>query len=181
MSRMESTLPTGTVTFTFTDVEGSTTLVQRLGDQAFTEVLERHNQIIRSVLEETSGIEVATEGDSFFTVHTDASQAVEAAVAIQRSLGAEPWPGGENVRVRIGLHTGNAMLGGANYVGIDVHRASRISSAAHGGQIVMSATTAEAVSGSLASGTVNIFKIERLNIARSSFSKFQFNCCNEFI
>jgi predicted ATPase/class 3 adenylate cyclase len=150
---MESTLPTGTVTFTFTDVEGSTTLVQRLGDQAFTEVLERHNQIIRSVLEETSGIEVATEGDSFFTVHTDASQAVEAAVAIQRSLGAEPWPGGENVRVRIGLHTGNAMLGGANYVGIDVHRASRISSAAHGGQIVMSATTAEAVSGSLASGT----------------------------
>lgn len=159
---MESRLPTGTVTFTFTDIEGSTSLVQRLGDQGFTRVLERHDEIVRSVLAETNGIEVATEGDSFFTVHTDAASAVEAAVAIQRALEAEPWPSGETVRVRIGLHTGNAMLGGANYAGIDVHRASRVSGSAHGGQIVMSSTTAEAVSATLPSGT----EIEELGYYR---------------
>lgn len=149
---MDSKLPTGNLTFTFTDVEGSTTLVQRLGDRAFTQVLERHDAIIRDALEETEGVEVATEGDSFFAVHTDPRMAVEAAAAIQRAVQSEHWPKDVAVRVRIGLHTGQALLGGANYVGVDVHRASRISSTAHGGQVVVSQATAELVSGSLDEG-----------------------------
>jgi predicted ATPase/class 3 adenylate cyclase len=135
-------LPTGTVTFLFTDIEGSTKLVQRLGT-AWPQVLERHQALLRAAFTDAGGQEIATEGDSFFVVFPSAPRAVEGAIAGQRALEAEPWPAdvGE-IRVRMGLHTGEGTLGGDNYVGVDVHRSARIAAAAHGGQIVLSAATA---------------------------------------
>ncbi|MGI9649417.1 MAG: adenylate/guanylate cyclase domain-containing protein [Acidimicrobiia bacterium] len=135
---IDSSLPTGTVTFLFSDVEGSTGLLQRL-TEGYKEVIERHAGIIRSCLTAHEGREVSTEGDSFFAVFTSAAQAVAAASDIQRTLADAPWPPGGTVAVRIGLHTGVAELGHDNYVGIDVNRAARISSAGHGGQVVVSA------------------------------------------
>lgn len=146
-------LPIGRVTFMFTDIEGSTPLLRRLGDVGYSAVLTRHNEIIRQELAATGGVEVATEGDSVFAVHTDATSSLQAAARIQRDIAAEPWPDGEGVRVRMGLHTGNAMAGGSNYVGVDVHRAARVSACAHGGQVVLSEPTAEAVKGQLPEGT----------------------------
>ena len=128
---MTASLPTGTVTFLFTDIEGSTRLLESLGDR-FTAVLERHHAILREAIAAGGGFEVGTEGDAFFVVFTGATRAVEAAVAAQRLLAAEPWPEGVSVRVRMGLHSGEGMLGGENYIGLDVHRAARIASAAHG-------------------------------------------------
>lgn len=130
-------LPTGTVTFLFTDIEGSTRLLQQLGD-AYPPVLEQHAALIRDAVRAAGGIEVSTEGDAFFCVFTHAPTALTAATEIQRALAAHPWPGGTAVRVRIGLHTGEGILGGDNYVGLDVHRAARIAAAGHGGQIVFS-------------------------------------------
>jgi predicted ATPase/class 3 adenylate cyclase len=137
-------LPTGTVTFLFTDIEGSTRLLQSVGDD-YPEVLEVHNELLRSAIEEHNGIEISTEGDAFFAVFDSARDAVLAAAAAQRSLGIHQWPGGIEVRVRMGLHTGIGTLGGDDYVGLDVHRAARIAAAAHGGQTVMSAATATLV------------------------------------
>jgi predicted ATPase/class 3 adenylate cyclase len=139
-----STLPTGTVTFMFTDIEDSTGVLRDLGDEAFSGLVEQHNRLIRGILAARGGVEVATEGDSFFAVFTDASEAVLAAIDIQRSLG-ETWVGDRPPDVRIGLHTGNGVLGGDNYVGVDVHKASRVASAGHGGQIVASDITAQLV------------------------------------
>jgi predicted ATPase/class 3 adenylate cyclase len=133
----ENRLPTGTLTFLFSDVEGSTGLLQRLAE-GYKEVIELHARIIRSCLAAHSGIEVSTEGDSFFAVFTSAAEAVAAAGDIQKSLAAEDWPSGGTVAVRIGLHTGVGELGHDNYVGIDVNRAARISSTGHGGQVVVS-------------------------------------------
>lgn len=134
-------LPTGTLTFLFSDIEGSTRLLTALG-AAFGPLLERHQAVLRGAFEAAGGVEVATEGDSFFVVFRSATSAVAAAAAVQRALAAEPWaPAADAVRVRMGLHTGEGTLGGDNYVGIDVHRAARIAAAAHGGQIVISATT----------------------------------------
>jgi predicted ATPase/class 3 adenylate cyclase len=142
-------LPTGTLTFLFSDIEGSTRLVQALGD-AFPALLERHQAVLRRAFEDGGGVEVATEGDSFFVVFPSAPAAIRAAAAAQRALAAEPWPAqaGE-VRVRMGLHTGEGILGGDNYVGLDVHRAARIGGAAHGGQVLLSDTTRALVSGSV--------------------------------
>jgi predicted ATPase/class 3 adenylate cyclase len=143
------TLPTGTVTFLFSDIEGSTRLVQALGD-AFPALLERHQALLRGAFGDAGGVEVTTEGDSFFVVFRGALAAVGAAVAAQRALAAEPWPEeAGSVRVRMGLHTGEATLGGDNYVGLDVHRAARIGGAAHGGQVLISDTTRALVHGSL--------------------------------
>jgi predicted ATPase/class 3 adenylate cyclase len=138
--RSPRALPTGTVTFLFTDIEGSTRLVGRLGDR-YPALLEDHQRILRDAFASRGGVEVSTEGDSFFVVFPAASQAVAAAVEGQRSLMAHPWPDGVEVRVRMGMHTGEAVLGGDNYVGVDLHRAARISAAGHGGQIVLSAAT----------------------------------------
>jgi predicted ATPase/class 3 adenylate cyclase len=135
-----SELPTGTVTFLFSDIEGSTRLLQALGDR-FSALLEEHASIIRSALTECGGIEVSSEGDSFFVVFLTPAEALQAAVEIQRGLAAHDWPEGAAIRVRMGLHTGEGVLGPGGYVGIDVNRAARISDAAHGGQTIVSEAT----------------------------------------
>jgi predicted ATPase/class 3 adenylate cyclase len=147
-------LPTGTVTFLFTDIEGSTRLVERLGTAAWTNLLEAHQAIIRAALATATGVEIKTEGDSFFAVFTSAETAVAASVAMQRALYAHDWPADAAVRVRMGLHTGEGVVApDADYVGLDVHRAARVASAAHGGQVVVSDTTRALVAGALPEGT----------------------------
>ena len=145
----ERPLPTGTVTFLFTDIEGSTRLVQDLGPTAYAEILERHNAILREAFAGHGGTERGTQGDSFLVMFPEAPAAIEAAIEAQRTLRATAWPTGAEVRVRMGLHAGLATLGGDDYVGIDVHRAARIASAAHGGQIIVSETTRGLVEGHL--------------------------------
>jgi predicted ATPase/class 3 adenylate cyclase len=144
-------LPIGTVTFLFTDIEGSTRMLQRLGDR-YTKLLEDHGEILRSAFIAADGYPVSTEGDSFFVVFQSAPAAVAGAGEAQRALDTHSWPEGERVRVRMGLHTGEGKLGGENYIGIDVHRAARIASAGHGGQVLMSEATRSLVEGSLQSG-----------------------------
>jgi predicted ATPase/class 3 adenylate cyclase len=144
-------LPTGTVTFLFTDIEGSTKLVQRLGSD-FRGVLEEHNRLLREAIRGAGGVDRGTEGDAVFAVFTTADAAVGAAVAAQRALAEHPWPDGVTLRVRMGLHTGEGILGGDDYIGMDVHRAARIAAAGHGGQIVLSRTTAALAEGSLPEG-----------------------------
>ncbi|HUE88574.1 MAG TPA: adenylate/guanylate cyclase domain-containing protein, partial [Vicinamibacterales bacterium] len=133
-------LPTGTVTFLFSDIEGSTRLLAALGDR-YPPLLDAHSQIVRSAIAAHEGMVVSTEGDSFFAVFPSALSAVRTAADIQRGLAAHPWPPDSELTVRIGIHTGEGRLGGDNYVGMDVHRASRIAAAAHGGQTILSATT----------------------------------------
>jgi len=137
-------LPTGTVTFLFTDIEGSTRLATALGD-GYARVLERHNAILREAIRGAEGHELATQGDSFFCVFTQPAHAVRAAVQAQRALADSPWPAGGAIRVRMGMHTGEAALGGDNYVGLSVHRAARIAGAANGGQVLMSEPTTSEV------------------------------------
>ena len=144
-------LPTGTVTFLFTDIEGSTALLQELGPD-FLPTRDRHDHAIRAAIEQGGGIEIATEGDSFFAVFPTAIGALRAAVAAQRALAAEPATKGRRIEVRMGLHTGEGQLGGASYVGIDVHRAARIASAGHGGQVVVSDATRGLVESQLPDG-----------------------------
>jgi predicted ATPase/class 3 adenylate cyclase len=133
-------LPTGSVTFLFTDIEGSTRLLTRLGSD-YGPLLDAHHAIMRGAIRESGGMEVATQGDSFFAVFSDPLPAIEAAVVAQRNLASALWPQEAAVRVRMGVHTGEALLGGDNYVGLSVHRASRIADAAHGGQILISEPT----------------------------------------
>jgi len=144
-------LPTGTVTFLFTDIEGSTRLLSALGDQ-YLPLLERHATILRAAIAAGGGSEVNTEGDAFFAAFPSALGAVATAVSAQRELAADTWPGESTVRVRMGLHTGEARLGGDDYVGIDVHRAARIAAAGHGGQVLLSGTTHALVSDALPAG-----------------------------
>jgi len=139
-------LPTGTVTFLFTDIEGSTRLVQRLGAN-YRAVLEDHHRLLRSAIRDAGGLDLRTEGDAFFAVFASAGAAVAAAVAGQRALGAHGWPEGVAVRVRMGLHTGEAVRGGDDYVGLAVHLAARIAAAAHGGQVLVSNATRSLVQG----------------------------------
>lgn len=133
-------LPTGIVTFVFTDIEGSTRLLQRTGD-AYRRILEEHATIVRSSVASYSGIVVSTEGDSFFGVFTSPIDAIEAVADFQKQLANHTWPEGAEVRVRVGIHTGQGSLGGDNYVGLDVNRAARIAAAGHGGQVLMSQAT----------------------------------------
>ena len=144
-------LPTGTVTFLFTDIEGSTRLLQALGDQ-YPAVHDKHAAIIRQAVAEAGGVEVSTHGDAFFVVFASPAGAVRAAVAAQRGLAAHDWSPGPAVRVRMGLHTGEGTLGGDDYVGIDVHRAARIADAAHGGQVIVSDATRGLVQHALPAG-----------------------------
>jgi len=144
-------LPTGTVTFLFTDIEGSTQLLRNLGD-GYASVWKQHQLIIREALAAAGGAEVGTEGDSFFAAFSSAPGAVRAAVAAQQGLAAHAWPAGHSVRVRMGLHTGDGVLSGSDYVGMDVHRAARIASAAHGGQLIVSEATRALIEHSLPAG-----------------------------
>jgi predicted ATPase/class 3 adenylate cyclase len=139
------------LTFFFSDIEGSTRLIQTMGD-AYTSLLERHRQIVRDAFARSHGNEVGTEGDSFFAVFSSAKDAVTAAVDIQRAIGAEAWPGSITPKVRIGLHTGEAQLIGGDYVGLDVHRAARIMASGHGGQILVSGATQGLVGAELGEG-----------------------------
>ena len=127
-------LPTGTVTLLFTDIEGSTRLLEELGD-GYTDALGEHNRLLREAFDRHDGVEVATQGDSFVVAFERASDAVSAAAEAQRALVATP------VRVRMGIHTGEPELTTEGYVGLDVHRAARIGAAGHGGQVVVSETT----------------------------------------
>jgi predicted ATPase/class 3 adenylate cyclase len=133
-------LPAGTLTFLFSDIERSTRHLQELG-AAWSGALENHHRLMREAIAEHAGTEVDTAGDSFFAVFATAPDAVRAALAAQRSLGAHPWPGGAAVRVRMGLHTGSATIVAGGYAGLDVHRAARIMAAAHGGQVLLSGVT----------------------------------------
>ena len=147
-----SPLPTGTVTFLFTDVEGSTRLVQALGER-WPKVIDDHDALLRAAVEGNGGSVVRTEGDAVFAAFASAVDAVAAAVAGQRAVAAHPWPADGTIRVRMGLHTGVGALGGSDYVGIDVHRAARVAAVGHGGQIVLSEATAPLVEWSLPEGT----------------------------
>src|SRR5215218_545124 len=133
-------LPTGTVTFLFTDIEGSTRLLQELGDR-YAAVWDRHAAIVRQAVEAGGGVEVSTEGDSFFVAFPSPVGAVRAAVAAQRGLADSDWSPAPQPRVRMGLHTGEGVLGGDNYTGMDVNRAARIAAAGHGGQVLVSEAT----------------------------------------
>ncbi len=145
-----SELLTGTVTFLFSDIEGSTLLLRSQGD-AWAGLLERHQELMRAAFAANGGQEVGTEGDSFFASFPTAPGAVNAAVEAQRALAAEPWPPGAEIRVRIGLHTGEASFSAKTYVGLHVHRASRIASVGHGGQVLISSAT-RALVGALPDG-----------------------------
>jgi predicted ATPase/class 3 adenylate cyclase len=137
----------------FTDIEGSTRLLQRLGS-TYPDVLAEHHRLVREAIENGGGIPLGSEGDSVFAVFPSPGNAVATALAAQRALASAAWPEGAEVRVRIGLHTGEGTLGGPNYVGLDVHRAARISAAAHGGQILMSDATETLVARTLPEGAV---------------------------
>ena len=137
-------LPTGTVTMLFCDIEGSTLLLGRLGAR-YVEALDAHRAIMRSAWTTHGGTEMGTEGDSFFVVFPTADAAVAAATQAQRGLHERSWVGGERLTVRIGIHTGTPQVHQGGYWGMDVHRAARIAGSAHGGQVVVSAVTAELV------------------------------------
>ncbi|HEX2032450.1 MAG TPA: adenylate/guanylate cyclase domain-containing protein [Actinomycetota bacterium] len=145
-------LPTGTVTFLFTDIEGSTRLLQSLGER-YRGLQADHAAILRGAIAAAGGTEVSTEGDSFFAVFPTAPGALAAAVAAQGDLAAHRWPHGEPLRIRMGLHTGEAVPGGDNYVGLDVNRAARIAAAAHGGQVLISEATRSLARAAMPSGT----------------------------
>jgi len=136
-----STLPGGTVTFVFTDIEGSTQLLQELGDESYGRVSGDHRRLVRETFGARGGTEIDTQGDAFFFSFPRARDAVAAAVDAQRALDAHEWPDGKEVRVRMGVHTGEPHVGEEGYLGLDVVRAARISAAGHGGQILISETT----------------------------------------
>jgi predicted ATPase len=131
-------LPRGTVTFLFTDIEGSTRLIDEVGEARYEELLAQHRTMLRDAFSRYGGVEVDTQGDAFFYVFEDAAAALQAAAEAQASLARG------SVAVRMGAHTGEARRGESGYVGREVHRAARIAAAAHGGQVVVSVATAEA-------------------------------------
>ena len=141
MQSVGTALPSGIVTFVFTDIEGSTRLLRRLGD-AYAGVLERHYAILREACAAHGGHDMGTAGDSLFVAFADAASAVKACAAAQRALTAEAWPIDERLRVRMGVHTGLASPRGDHYVALAVHQAARVMSAAHGGQVLVSDDTA---------------------------------------
>jgi class 3 adenylate cyclase len=136
----------GTVTFVFTDIAGSTELLKRLGDR-HADALADHRRIVREAFGARGGQEIDTQGDAFFFGFERARDAVAAAVGAQRALASHRWPDGAELKVRMSIHTGEPVVGEEGYVGIDVHRAARICSAPHGGQVLLSATTAALVTG----------------------------------
>src|SRR3954451_22239913 len=133
-------LPRGAVTFLFTDIEGSTRLVKQLRE-GYTEVLAAHQRLLREAFAQHGGHEVDTQGDAFFVVFSSAREAVLAAVEGQRALSGYPWPRGADLKVRMGIHTGQAAPVDGRYTGLAVHRAARIAAAGHGGQVLVSQAT----------------------------------------
>ena len=133
-------MPTGAVTFLFTDIESSTRLVKQLRE-SYRDVLDEHQRLLREAFAAHGGYEVDTQGDSFFVAFGNARDAVLAAVEGQRALVAHPWPEGAAIRVRMGVHTGQAQARDGRYTGLAVHRAARIGAAGHGGQVLVSQAT----------------------------------------
>ncbi|HZE29575.1 MAG TPA: adenylate/guanylate cyclase domain-containing protein, partial [Gaiellaceae bacterium] len=156
------TLPGGTVTFLFTDIEGSTRLLQELGDD-YGQVVADHRGLLREIFQAAGGNEVDTQGDAFFYSFARARDAARAAVKGQRALAAHEWPQDVAVRVRMGLHTGEPTMGDEGYVGLDVVRAARICSAGHGGQILVSETTRSLLGNDLPEG-VNVRDLGRQHL-----------------
>jgi class 3 adenylate cyclase len=144
-------LPAGTVTFVFSDIEGSTQLLKRLGDR-YGELLANHREIVRSAFGELGGIEIDTQGDSFFIAFARARDAVAAAVAAQRRHAEHAWPDGVAVRVRMGLHTGEPAVGSEGYLGVDVVRAARLAATGRGGDVLLSETTRALLGASVPAG-----------------------------
>jgi predicted ATPase/class 3 adenylate cyclase len=142
----------GMFTFLFTDIEGSTALLQRLGGDVYAGVLADHHGLIRSALAGHGGTELNTAGDGFFAGFSSPQACAAAALDMQQALGAQAWPGGEHLRVRMGVHAGEAEPTAAGLVGLDVHRAARIAAVAHGGQVLVSETAAALVRDSLPPG-----------------------------
>ena len=140
------------MTFLFTDIEGSTRLLKNLGRDRYGDVLSTHNRLLRAAFSEAGGIEIDTKGDSFFVVFRSAGAAILASAAAQRALAEHDWPDSVEVRVRMGLHTGEASVGTDGYVGFAVHQAARIGDAGHGGQVLLSTTTANLVRHELPEG-----------------------------
>jgi class 3 adenylate cyclase len=139
-------LPAGTVTFLFTDIERSTELQRRLGER-WAEAHATHHRLVREAIVAGEGREVDTQGDAFFAVFTRARSAISACASAQRSLQQHEWPGGADLRVRMGVHTGEPTVGGEGYLGLDVVRAARICSLASGGQVLVSESTRALVRG----------------------------------
>jgi class 3 adenylate cyclase len=133
-------LPNGAVTFLFSDIEGSTRLVKALRER-YAQVLADHRRLVRAAIASHAGHEVDTQGDAFFVAFASAKQAVLCALAVQRALAGHQWPSGVSVRVRVGIHTGQATPVEGVYTGLAVHRAARICAAARGGQILISQAT----------------------------------------
>src|SRR5437667_4219090 len=146
-----SNLPRGTVTLLFTDIEGSTRLLQQLGER-YADMLVMCRQLLRTAFQQWNGVEVDTQGDALFVVFARATDAVSAVVDMQRTLASHVWPSGAAVALRIGLHTGEPTRTAEGYVGLDVHHAARIMGVGHGGQLLLSQTTPELVKHNLQEG-----------------------------
>ncbi|HEX2382985.1 MAG TPA: adenylate/guanylate cyclase domain-containing protein [Acidimicrobiales bacterium] len=142
--------PARTVTFVFTDIEGSTRLLQQLGDR-YADVLETHYELIAAAFAGAGGVIFGSRGDAVFAAFVDPAGAVAGGLEAQRALRSHPWDGHE-VRVRMGIHTGEAVARGGTYIGLDVHRVARICSAALGGQVVVSDATASETACALPDG-----------------------------
>jgi class 3 adenylate cyclase/tetratricopeptide (TPR) repeat protein len=145
MQASPSALPSGTVTFLFSDIEGSTRLLRELGAALYGTVLEQHNRLLREHLAAADGVEIDRQGDSFFFAFRSAGAAVAGAIAVQRALAEADWPREEPVAVRVGIHTGEATITPNGYVGLAVHQAARVGDVGHGGQVLLSATSAALV------------------------------------
>lgn len=141
--------PTGTVTLLFSDIEGSTALLQRLGTERYAHALDLHRKLLREAFDRHGGYEVDVEGDAFFVSFASASEAVAAAAEAQQALAEAEWPEEGAIRVRMGIHTGEPLAVPPKYVGLDVHRAARIMAAGHGGQVLVSQTTCDLVEADL--------------------------------
>jgi class 3 adenylate cyclase len=146
-----STLPTGSLTLVLTDIEGSTALLSRLGDR-YAELLRDVRDILRQAVQRAGGREVEARADEFFAAFARAGDAVGSAIDFQRALAARTWPGRVEVRVRVGIHSGRPTLTDTGYLGLSVHTAARVCSAAHGAQILVSSATKTAARQSLPSG-----------------------------
>jgi class 3 adenylate cyclase len=146
-----SGLPSGTVTFVFSDIEGSTALLKALGD-GYGDVLDTHRRLMRTCFSERGGVEIDTQGDAFFFAFPRARDAVSAAVEAQRLHATYDWTDGHVVRVRMGLHTGEPAVGSEGYLGIDVVRAARLCTVGRGGQVLLSETTRALVGSALPDG-----------------------------
>ena len=133
---MRQDLPRGTVTFLFTDIEGSTRLLRQLGPERYAEALADHRRVLRDAFVAEGGVEVDTQGDAFFVAFATAAGAAASAREGQRALASGP------IAVRMGLHTGTPTVAAEGYVGMDVHRAARVAALAHGGQVIVSASAA---------------------------------------